>query len=211
MLPKNLEAVFLDFDGVVIESADIKTQAFYALYLPYGEKIAEQAKNYHIQYQGINRNQKFNAIHKNFLNRECHQEESDTLSKRFSEIVFQEIIECPFVEGIIEFLKKMTSNNTPVFLLSATPDEELKIIVKERQIDHYFKKIFGAPSSKVESGALIMNQFGLKSEDTIFIGDSESDLKAAETLKIPFLGRSLWHDNPIFKDYPTIKNFSELL
>jgi beta-phosphoglucomutase-like phosphatase (HAD superfamily) len=46
MLPQNPKSYFLDFDGVVIESTDIKTNAFYEIYLTCGADIAEKARSF---------------------------------------------------------------------------------------------------------------------------------------------------------------------
>ena len=40
MIIKN---IFFDFDGVLAESVNVKTQAFHDLYLPFGEGIAKKS------------------------------------------------------------------------------------------------------------------------------------------------------------------------
>lgn len=41
-----IKAIFWDFDGVIAESVNVKTEAFYNLYLPYGIEIAEKVRRY---------------------------------------------------------------------------------------------------------------------------------------------------------------------
>ena len=41
--------IFFDFDGVIAESVDIKTQAFHQMYKIYGEDIAQKVAHHHIQ------------------------------------------------------------------------------------------------------------------------------------------------------------------
>jgi phosphoglycolate phosphatase-like HAD superfamily hydrolase len=204
-------AIFLDFDGVVIESANIKTQAFYDLYLPYGFDIACKAKDYHMKNQGISRFKKFLFLHRSLLQKDCLPEEQKVLSKKFSDIVFKKIFDAPLVEGVLNFLEKMKKISIPVFLLSATPDEELKCICDKKKLDSFFKGIYGSPYEKKNIGEKIITDNKFDKEKIVFIGDSVSDYEAAKDLKVKFIGR-LSDNNTIFpKDIDTIKNFNELL
>lgn len=212
MLAKNLEAVFLDFDGVVVESADIKTQAFYELYLPWGKDIAEKARDYHLKNQGVSRYKKFDEIHKLFLDKICSAGEKENLSMKFSEIVFEKIIEAPLVKGVLVFLEKMNNQNIPIFLLSATPHAELLSICKERKFLSYFKEIYGAPYKKSEIGNKIINRHRLNKDFLVFVGDSISDFKASSLMDVHFIGRvSDGEDNPFNSSVVTIKDFMALL
>ncbi len=212
MLPKNLEVVFLDFDGVVVESANIKTQAFYELYLPYGVYVAEQARDYHLKNQGVSRYKKFDEMHKLFLNKVCSKNEKEILSTKFSKIVFKKIIEAPLVDGVLDFLKEMQNQNIPVFLLSATPHEELLTICEARRILGYFKMIYGAPYEKSEIGRKIINEYYFSKEHIVFIGDSPSDFKAASLIDVNFIGRVPdGEENSFDVSIFTIKDFSSLI
>jgi phosphoglycolate phosphatase-like HAD superfamily hydrolase len=212
MLLKNLEVFFLDFDGVVVESAHIKTQAFYDLYLPYGVDVAEKARDHHLQYQGVNRYKKFDEIHKLFLNKVCSEDEKEKLSAKFSEIVFEKIIEAPLVDGVLDFLKKMQLHEIPVFLLSATPHEELLAICSTREILNYFKGAYGAPYEKSVMGKKIISDYHFNKESVIFIGDSLSDFKAASAINVTFIGRVPdGEENPFDVSIKTITNFLELV
>lgn len=211
MLPKNLEAVFLDFDGVVLESADIKTQAFYELYVPYGKAVALKAKEYHVEHQGVNRSKKFIEIHKRYLNQTCADEELKLLSDSFSKIVFQKIIDCNFVEGIIDFLEHMVASCVPTYLLSATPHGELVNICNTRDIIKYFKKMYGAPYDKSQVGIKLIEEFNYSRDKVVFIGDSISDFEAASAIGVNFIGRVAKNMvNPFSKNTKIIDNFANI-
>lgn len=207
MLQKNLEAFFLDFDGVVVESADIKTEAFYALYQSFGEDIASKAKNHHLLNQGVSRAQKFRYIHEKFLQKPLSSDEENLLSKGFSDIVLEKILKAPLVSGTLEFLKDMAEKHIPVFLLSATPHDELIYICRERGILNYFKGVYGTPYTKEEKGCEIIKENYFSPENIIFVGDSMSDFKAAKSLGIPFIGRLSADQNPFPKGVQTIDDF----
>ena len=54
-----IKAIFWDFDGVIAESVNVKTEAFYNLYLPYGIEIAEKVRRHHLDNGGMSRFEKF--------------------------------------------------------------------------------------------------------------------------------------------------------
>jgi phosphoglycolate phosphatase-like HAD superfamily hydrolase len=206
------DVVFLDFDGVVVESANIKTQAFYEIYLTYGKEVAIQAQSYHLSNQGVSRYKKFEAIHKLLFNQSCSEEKKQVLSQKFSEIVLKKIIEAPLVDGALEFLKKMNKKSIPVYLLSATPHEELKRICQKKEIIHYFKAVYGASFEKHEVGIKILTENNFSKENAIFIGDSVSDYQASTLIEVPFIGRVPKDEqNPFDSNIPVIQNFATLL
>lgn len=212
ILYKNPKAYFLDFDGVVVESADIKTEAFYELYLPYGLDVAQKAKEYHLQFQGITRYKKIKEIHHQYLGEQLSEDGLHELSEAFSSIVLCKILICPLVDGIIEFLEKQQKEGVPVFLLSATPHEELLLITEQRNLSSYFQKQYGAPWTKPAAGEEIIVEYGLSRDKIIFIGDSPSDLDAAQKLGVKFLGRLTENPKPQWAgDYISIHSFRSLI
>jgi HAD superfamily hydrolase (TIGR01549 family) len=133
------------------------------------------------------------------------------LCEKFSEIVLKKIIECPLVEGVREFLEKKKKKNIPVFLLSASPHEELLMILKMKDLNEYFKEVYGSPWTKEKSGQKILKDYELDPKEVIFIGDSVSDLKASTALRTMFLGRVESKTRHLFRGYPIIQNFLEIL
>jgi len=55
----NWQAVFFDFDGVILDSVDVKTDAFVAIFRGYGPKIREDVVKYHHENGGVSRMEKF--------------------------------------------------------------------------------------------------------------------------------------------------------
>lgn len=212
MLSHNIQAYFFDFDGVVVESTDIKTDAFYELYLPYGEDVAQKARDLHSQHQGVNRYQKFQDIHRLYLGRDCDQAEQEALSHKFSAIVLQKIMTCPFVDGVLTFLQQQKDRAVPVFLFSATPHDELRHIVQERGLGSYFADVYGAPETKVQAGQRMIAAHGLDPAHIIFVGDSPSDEKSSDELGTVFVGRISGVENSVFRHPARVVNsFTELL
>ena len=60
-------ALIFDFDGVILDSVSIKTEAFAELYLQYGKIIQNKVVQYHLKHGGISRYNKIKYFHSEFL------------------------------------------------------------------------------------------------------------------------------------------------
>ena len=62
-----LDAIIFDFDGVLVESVEVKTRAFAALYEKYGEDVVAQVVEYHLHHGGVSRFDKFRHFQTHIL------------------------------------------------------------------------------------------------------------------------------------------------
>src|SRR5262245_7591225 len=139
-------AIAFDFDGVILESVDIKTHAFAALFDSFPDHN-DEILAYHLNNLGVSRYVKFNYIYENILHRPLSESAKDKLDRQFSELISVKIRDCPFVPGIMDFLKKRV-HEFPLFVVSATPQPELVSIVRDRNLLHFFRGIYGTPPPK---------------------------------------------------------------
>lgn len=179
-------AIF-DFDGVILESVDIKTEAFIELFSEYPEH-QDAIVRYHLENLGISRFHKFDWIYSELLQLDLDETQSGRLGASFSEIVLARILSCPFVAGAPQLLRDLQSKCL-LFVASGTPQEELDHIVESRGIKHHFTEVCGTPRSKVDIISSIQSRFHLANDETLFIGDGMSDYAAAEETGIRFLAR----------------------
>ena len=59
-----IKTIIFDFDGVILESIDVKTEAFKKLYQPYGSNISNKVVKNHLANGGISRYEKIKIYHK---------------------------------------------------------------------------------------------------------------------------------------------------
>jgi len=187
-----LKIVALDFDGVIVESNDIKDRAFSEIFKEYPEHY-EEMMAYHFAHNAVDRQQKFRYFVDEMLNLQNNSVLIEECSNRFSKITKQSIIKCPYVEGALSFLD-YAHKKYPLYLISATPQEELDAIVQARDLKKYFKAIFGAPLRKSDTIGKIMLSENALPDETLFVGDSPEDLKTASRLGIHFVGRKSSRD-----------------
>ena len=127
------EVIIFDFDGVLVDSVDIKTKAFAMLYTEYGDEVVKQVVSYHLENGGLSRFKKFRYSHLNFLGKNLTSKDEVTLGKQFEEFVLEAVIAASWCVGAHEFLEKF-SKNIPLFIASGTPEYELKKIIEQYKI-----------------------------------------------------------------------------
>ena len=182
-----IQTIILDFDGVILESVSVKTEAFRRLFA-FAPKQVEEIVQFHLDNGGMSRYEKFRYIYKNILKEDLTQSKFDELSEKFSAIVFQEVIKAPFVPGAHEFLASYHLK-IPLYVVSATPEGELWQIIQKRGMAHYFRGVYGAPRKKSECIKELLNFSGVSPDSMIFVGDAKNDLEAARTAGVCFIGR----------------------
>lgn len=182
-----IRAVAFDFDGVVLESADIKTNAFAELFADHPEHV-HHIVALHLDQQGISRYEKFRRIHAEILDLPLSDERERDLGVRFSEIVVEQLERCPFVEGAPELLRELAAD-LPLYVASGTPEDELRALCAGREIDSLFTGIYGTPRGKPEILREILASHTLDASELLFVGDATSDLAAAAEVGTPFVAR----------------------
>ena len=196
-----IKNILFDFDGVICESVDIKTEAFYEMYLMHGKDTAIKVREHHVANGGMSRYDKFQYYEKEFLGKVLTNKKMEELSLTFSSLVKKKVIAAPFTKGALEFLQKHSQEYT-CFIVSATPMSEMQEIAKKKNIDQYFQEIFGSPKNKIEWGKHILDTYKLQAEETLFIGDAMSDFNAAKANKMHFLLRETKDNQKIFINLP---------
>ncbi len=184
----SIKAIIFDFDGVLVESVDVKTRAFARMFEDKGEEVVQQVIDFHLKNGGVSRVRKFKHYYKEILKCSLSEEKLEELCNTFSRLVIDEVIYSPYVKGAKEFLDSVHSK-IDLYVASGTPEEELREIVRCRGMDVFFKDVFGSPRQKDEIARTIINRNGYNSSEVIFVGDSSTDLKGAQDAGIGFIGR----------------------
>ena len=182
-----LDAVIFDFDGVIVESTDIKTAAFRALFADHPDHV-DDVEALHRRHEGVNRSIKFEMIYRDILRRPLDAETKAALAHRYGEIVVDQVVACPAVAGVPEVLEAL-GRHVPLAVVSSTPDAELRQIVARRDLARYFRTVRGAPPAKAAAVAEVIATFGWAAPRVAMIGDTVADLEAARSNGLRFVGR----------------------
>lgn len=191
-----IEIVILDFDGVIVESNDIKDRVFDELFKRFPEQY-EAALNYHRTHVSVSRFQKFD-----FLLAQLGRTDDAVLRRQlleeFSSITLEKMKNVSFVNGAVDFLKTMKPHY-PLYLASVTPIHDLEIILDHLQIRSYFKNVYGCPPwTKIDAVYDILSKENSSAQNAVLIGDSYGDQRTAFQTGVHFIARQsgLHFDDP---------------
>jgi phosphoglycolate phosphatase-like HAD superfamily hydrolase len=182
-----LDAFFFDFDGVILDSANIKTEAMRSLFAEETPAKVDAIVALHLRYGGISRYQKFDMIYADILKRPLSADRRNALGERFREAVFDAVLKCPEVAGARDFLATCWGK-LPLYVVSGTPEDELRDIVRHRGLDSFFAEVHGTPRSKPEIVGDILARHGYSPERCMFVGDAQTDFAAAQECGLHFAG-----------------------
>lgn len=177
----------LDFDGVVVESIEVKTRAFAELFGDHPEHVPAIVAH-HRAHPGVSRYEKFRYIYAHLLRRPLTAREMARLDRKFSRLVRDAVVGCPFVKGAKPFLR-FASARVPVFVASATPQNELRWIVRKRGLAPFFEGVYGSPASKREALERVSGRLRVDPGALLFVGDATADRDAAKAAGARFVAR----------------------
>ena len=204
-IPADIKVIAFDFDGVILESVQIKDETFPAIFENASDEEKRAILAFHLQTPGMKRQEKIAHILTNILNQDIS--ETDFYTRKFAKHIEKRMKTCSFVPGILQFLEKY--RELPMYIVSAAPAEEVQKICAARQLTHYFKDTFGAPEKKPEILEKIAQFENINPHNLLFIGDKLSDMHAATSKNIQFIGRVSFYNPSKFPDeISTINSFS---
>jgi HAD superfamily hydrolase (TIGR01549 family) len=209
--PNSLHAILFDFDGVLCECMDVKTEAFAQMFESFGKDIVEKVVKHHVKYGGISRYKKIEYYYKEYLNEEITEEKLNQLAQVFSDLVFKKVVAADLVDGVKDFLEKYYQK-LDLYVISGTPQEELDRIVDKKDMRKYFKGVFGSPIRKPAHARRIISENGYDINKVLYVGDSISDYNDSKEAGVQFLGRVPKGENSAFpNDVQYISDFFDIL
>jgi phosphoglycolate phosphatase len=209
-LPKRPAALFLDFDGVIVESVRLKIDAFLRIYAgEHPEKLAAILEHQRT-HGGVTRRLKFRHFERHVFGREVDDDRIEQLSREYTRLVHDAVLACPFVAGAPEFLDRM-HGHANLHVISGTPLDELSDIARRRNLAGYFASLHGAPETKPEAFARILSAFDYQPREVLAVGDATTECDAAAALGIPFLAVvPVGEPNPFPPGLPTVPTLEGL-
>ncbi|MGH9465157.1 MAG: HAD family hydrolase [Thermoanaerobaculia bacterium] len=181
-------AVAFDFDGVIVESVEVKTRAFLELFADRPD-LHDAIRRHHLEHLGRSRYEKLSWIHRELLGDPLDPARLEKLAERFSALVFEATVACPEVPGARATLEALARASVPAFVASGTPEDELRAIIERRGLAGHFAGAWGSPTPKTQILWRILAERALRPEELIYVGDGLSDHRAAWEVGVPFILR----------------------
>ena len=171
-----------DFDGVLVDSEQLKRDALKENFLDFGEDFAQDVFEYQQETNCNRHDASLYAANKLGKGEEWQKEYSD----KYTENVNKKIIAMPNMSTCESMLAGIVSKY-PLYISSGTPQENLIEIVVKKTMRHLFKGIYGSPRTKIYHINHILKKEKLKPEEVLFVGDQEIDYKVAIHFGLDFL------------------------
>ena len=193
----HIRALIFDFDGVILESNAVKTEAFRTLFGRMPEHAAAMMA-YHEAHVAESRFAKFQHLVYERLGRPGDRAEVERLARAVEALLWDALCACPEVPGARALLDDLAPR-MPLFLASVTPEPELLRLLDERGLRGYFRRVFGCPPwNKPDAVAEIVGGLG-GAAGVALVGDSAGDQRAAARSGVEFIARDsgLRFDPPV--------------
>ena len=184
---KEYKIIFWDFDGVIKDSVTVKSMGYEQLFMPYGEDVVDKVRQHHKAHGGVSRFEKI-PLYLSWAGEPVEIDQIKSFCEKFSDLVQQAVIDAPWVPGVRDYLQ---ANHTRQYfvLMTATPQEEIEQILHTLGITHCFREVYGAPTAKAMVVSDVLKRLHCPPEQALVVGDSDTDLSAAEENNVVFLLR----------------------
>tara|TARA_B100001173_G_scaffold312362_1_gene333192 strand:- start:5460 stop:6062 length:603 start_codon:yes stop_codon:yes gene_type:complete len=183
----NYNNYFWDFDGVLIDSDDIRTAGFEYIFREYSDDHVSEIIDFHKKNGGLSRYIKINHFYKVVIKKKLTKELLESHLNDYTNFVYNRLINPKLlINDTLEFIKKNQSKNH--FIVSASDERELKLICNNLKIDFLFSEIKGSPEIKENNILSIILANKLNKNNCVLIGDSINDFNAASIADIDFIG-----------------------
>ncbi len=178
--------VVFDFDGVLVDSNEVKRDAFYRIFAAAGAAGRSALERVLAADVAGDRFDIIRAVLER-LQAPAPQSVIHDYASRYNEICEEHAAVCPLIAGAAESLAELAPQ-LPLYVVSATPEAPLRRIIARRGWTGLFRGAYGRPGSKAEHIARVAARERLPGEAITVIGDGRRDLDAARALGCRFIG-----------------------
>jgi phosphoglycolate phosphatase-like HAD superfamily hydrolase len=199
ILNKDFGTFIFDCDGVILNSNQIKSNAFYETALFFSEDIADNFKKYHIENGGISRYKKFKYLLDILVKNNTNIITLDELLYKYKQIIYDKLISSEVATGLFDL--KKTFNNTNWIVVSGGDQLELRTLFDIKNISSFFNLgIFGSPETKIEIINKQLKENKIK-YPVLFFGDSKYDYDVSKFFNFDFIFVSNWTELNNWKEF----------
>lgn len=183
------EFIIWDFDGVIIDSDEIRENGFRRALAKFDKSQVDQLIKYHRENGGLSRYHKFEYFfNKIGLDENLIQENTKEALFVFGELMKNSLCDTSLlIKENLERLKVL-SLKSKMFIASGSDNSELNQLCQCLNIDSFFKGIYGSPTPKTQIVESLLANWKENTDSWVLIGDSINDYEAATNANIDFIG-----------------------
>jgi phosphoglycolate phosphatase-like HAD superfamily hydrolase len=212
--PETYDFFVFDCDGVILDSNEIKSQAFFDVTLRFGPETADRFVAYHKRNGGVSRQEKFKYFVAEILEADPSDRKSiaNELIEAYGQLCRDGLETCPMIEGVQPFLASLPKQ-VRNFVVSGGAQTEVRHALKTRHLDQFFSLILGNPKSKAENMQHLFDSGSFDGRGANF-GDARLDMELAEQFGLDCVfvsGTSEWKEAEVEFCGQRVYDFRDLL
>ena len=178
--------IIFDFDGVILDSIPVKTEAFRKLFEEFPKNKVDKLIDYHLENGGKSRYIKIQYFFNEILHQDISEKDIQNYANKYSELTKQELANQKYlISDTIDFIKSNYQKYN-MHIASGADENDLRYICESLELNQYFISINGSPKIKSEIVKDILIDNNYSKDETILIGDSINDFEAAKINNINF-------------------------
>ena len=180
--------IIWDFDGVIIDSSEIRVFAFRQMLNDYPPNMVDKLIDFHKKNDGLSRYVKIDYFFSNIINQSIDNQKRTSLLKEFGMICSKKLNNKKLL--IDDTLKFIVNNHSQknFHVASGSDNYELNTLCLSLDLATFFNSINGSPEPKKDIVGRIILENSYTPLETCLIGDSVNDYDAAIYNKIQFFG-----------------------
>lgn len=183
----SLDFVFLDFDGVIMDSMALKLESYRHAFDGMGFS-SDAIRKLQLASAGLSRYKTIALMYEALAGEPMPKARYDHALARFNEHDDASRGKMVLKRGAPEFLAAALKHQVPLVIVTGTPQEVIEKTVAHFDLGRYFARVCGTPGTKREHLERFLKEFSLQADHCLFAGDAILDQEAAVASKIPFAG-----------------------
>jgi HAD superfamily hydrolase (TIGR01509 family) len=187
VLQKRPKRLYLDFDGVIMDSMEAKLDAYMAALRPYSP-VRESVRVVQRRSAGLSRSKTIPIMMEECCRLACDALMLQDALERFRQSDEKSRETLQLMPGALSFLDAVFNAGQDLWILTGTPQEVIQVTLNHFDLRRFFTGVLGSPPGKAEHFQKELRATGFHPQECLFIGDSPQDLAAAKAVGIPFIG-----------------------
>jgi phosphoglycolate phosphatase-like HAD superfamily hydrolase len=179
--------VFLDFDGVVMDSMTLKLDSYCHAFAGMGFH-REAIRALQLASAGLSRQKTIPLMYESLSGRPMPEGLYREALARFTDHDDASRSSMVLMPGAEAFLTAARREGVRLAIVTGTPQEVIEKTVAHFDLGRFFARVCGTPGGKAEHLGRLLGEFGLSAGRCLYAGDAIKDQEAALAVAMPFVG-----------------------